>query len=126
MSDEALRAALLERGGMWKEALERAQRLMNGRATDVADAARLVDDYRLLAHDLARARELLPDSRAREFLETAYAQAHAAIHKPVTHPGYRSGACFEIRFQKRFAGSGRTSSGCRCCSSRRSSWGTGS
>ncbi len=35
-----------------------------------------------------RARELLPDSRAREFLETAYAQVHAAIHKPVTHPGY--------------------------------------
>ncbi len=88
LRDEALRAALLERGGMWKEALERAQRLMNGRTTDVADAARLIDDYRLLAHDLARARHLLPDSRAREFLETAYAQAHAAIHKPVTHPGY--------------------------------------
>ncbi len=73
---------------MWKDALERAQRLMTGRANDVADATRLIDDYRLLAHDLARASRLMPESRAREFLEMAYAQAHAALHKPVTHPGY--------------------------------------
>jgi uncharacterized membrane protein SpoIIM required for sporulation len=42
----------------------------------------------MLAHDLARARQLIPDSRAREYLEAAYAQAHAVIHKPVAHPGY--------------------------------------
>ena len=52
------------------------------------DAAAMVDDYRLLAHDLARARRLLPAARAREFLEAAYAQAHATLHKPATHPGY--------------------------------------
>jgi uncharacterized membrane protein SpoIIM required for sporulation len=88
LRDQALRAALLERADLWKAASERAQRLMNGRATDIADATRMVDDYRLLAHDLARARRLLPESRAREYLESAYAQVHAALHKPVAHPGY--------------------------------------
>jgi uncharacterized membrane protein SpoIIM required for sporulation len=88
LRDQALRAALMERAELWKLAAERAQRLMNGRATDVADATRMVDDYRLLAHDLARARRLMPESRAREYLESAYAQVHAALHKPVAHPGY--------------------------------------
>src|SRR6185312_7561542 len=55
---------------------------------DVGDAMRLVDDYRLLAHDLARARRLVPETRARRFLEAAYAQAHATLHKPSTHLGY--------------------------------------
>jgi uncharacterized membrane protein SpoIIM required for sporulation len=94
LREQALRAALLERGGMWKDALERAQRLMSGRTNDVADATRLIDDYRLLAHDLARARRLMPESRAREYLEMAYAQAHAALHKPVTHPGYAMWSLF--------------------------------
>lgn len=86
--DELLRAALLERADLWKAAADRAKRLMSGRAQDVSDATRLIEDYRLLAHDLARARRLIPDSRAREFLESAYAQTHAALHKPVMHPGY--------------------------------------
>jgi uncharacterized membrane protein SpoIIM required for sporulation len=88
LRDQALRAALMERAELWKLAAERAQRLMNGRAIDVADATRMVDDYRLLAHDLARARRLMPESRAREYLESTYAQVHAALHKPVAHPGY--------------------------------------
>jgi uncharacterized membrane protein SpoIIM required for sporulation len=88
LREQALRAALMERAGLWKAAAEHAQRLTRGRAQDVADATRMVEDYRLLAHDLARARRLMPDSRAREFLEAAYAQAHAALHKPVAHPGY--------------------------------------
>jgi uncharacterized membrane protein SpoIIM required for sporulation len=88
LRDRALRAALLERSDLWKAAAERAQRLMNGRARDINDATHMVDDYRLLAHDLARARRLMPESRAREYLESAYAQVHAALHKPVAHPGY--------------------------------------
>jgi uncharacterized membrane protein SpoIIM required for sporulation len=88
LRDQALRASLIERAGLWKAAAERARRLMNGRTNDVADAAQMVDDYRMLAHDLARARRLMPDSRAREYLEAAYAQAHAVIHKPVSHPAY--------------------------------------
>ena len=88
LRDQALRGALLERAGLWQSAAERARRLMTGRATDVADATQMVDDYRLLAHDLARARRLMPNSRAREFLEAAYAQAHTTLHRPVAHIGY--------------------------------------
>lgn len=88
LRDRALRGALLERADLWEAAAERARRLMSGRAKDVADATRMVDDYRLLAHDLARARRLIPNSRAREFLEAAYAQAHTTLYKPATHIGY--------------------------------------
>ena len=88
LRDQALRGALMERAELWKAAAARTRRLMSGRTEDVADAARMVDDYRLLAHDLARARRLVPDSRAREFLEAAYAQAHTVLHKPAAHPGY--------------------------------------
>ena len=86
--EQALRSSLLERADLWKAASERARRLMNGRAQSVEDATQAIDDYRLLAHDLARARRLMPESRAREFLEAAYAQAHATLHKPAAHPGY--------------------------------------
>lgn len=88
LRERALRTGLLQRADAWKSAADRARRLMNGRTENVADATRLVDDYRLLAHDLARARRLMPDSRARSFLEAAYAQAHGTLHKPVVHPGY--------------------------------------
>ena len=86
--NQALRDSLTQRADRWKAAAERARRLMGGRAKDVADATRMIEDYRLLAHDLARARRLMPDSRAREFLEAAYAQAHTTLHKPVAHWGY--------------------------------------
>ena len=88
LRERALRAALLQRADAWKAAAERARRLSSHRATDVSDANQLVEDYRLLAHDLARARRLMPESRTREFLEAAYAQAHATLHKPVSHPVY--------------------------------------
>jgi uncharacterized membrane protein SpoIIM required for sporulation len=77
----ALTASLLQRSGLWREAEERARRLGSGKSDDPADATRLADDYRLLAHDLARARTLLPDSRTREYLEAAYARAHATLHR---------------------------------------------
>jgi uncharacterized membrane protein SpoIIM required for sporulation len=86
--ERALRTTLLQRSEQWKAAAERARRLGSGRTEDVNDASRLIEDYRLLAHDLARARRLMPDSRARTFLETAYAQTHAALHKQASHPGY--------------------------------------
>jgi uncharacterized membrane protein SpoIIM required for sporulation len=78
--DEALAAALLARTGAWREADERAARFARGTSDDVGDAVRVADDYRLLAHDLARARALMPASRAREYLESAYARTHATLH----------------------------------------------
>lgn len=86
--ERGLRTTLLQRSGVWQAAAERARRLARGRTQDVADVSQLVDDYRLLAHDLARARRLMPESRARRFLESAYAQAHATLHKQASHPGY--------------------------------------
>lgn len=88
LRDRALRTSLLQRSDAWKAAANRARRLMHQRTEDVTDATRMIEEYRLLAHDLARARRLMPESRARNFLEAAYAQAHATLHKPASHPGY--------------------------------------
>jgi uncharacterized membrane protein SpoIIM required for sporulation len=91
MSDRrqhALAASLLQRAQLWREAEARSRRLAQGTTEDAADATRMADDYRLLAHDLARARRLLPDSRTREYLEAAYARAHATLH----HGAWRLGA----------------------------------
>ncbi|HVW70096.1 MAG TPA: stage II sporulation protein M [Steroidobacteraceae bacterium] len=85
--DQALKAALLQRSPIWKSADDRAKRLAHGRAKDVADAAQLADDYRLLAHDLARARRLMPRSRTRDYLEAAYARAHSTLYRSAWHPG---------------------------------------
>jgi uncharacterized membrane protein SpoIIM required for sporulation len=84
---QALIASLLERAELWQAALARAARLARGGTDDAADATRMADDYRLLAHDLARVRSLLPDTRTREYLEGAYAQAHATLHHGAWHPG---------------------------------------
>ncbi len=84
----ALASALLARAHEWREAEARAQRFARGRGEDVADAVRLADDYRLLAHDLARARILMPASRTRAYLESAYAATHATLH----HGAWRAGS----------------------------------
>jgi uncharacterized membrane protein SpoIIM required for sporulation len=84
----ALTVSLLQRADLWRQAETRARRLARGRSDDAADATRLADDYRLLAHDLARVRTLLPDSRTREYLEAAYARAHATLH----HGAWRIGS----------------------------------
>jgi len=86
--DNALAATLLGRAATWQRADARAARLARGYTEDAADAVRLADDYRLLAHDLARARALIPASRAREYLENAYARAHATLH----HGAWRLGS----------------------------------
>jgi uncharacterized membrane protein SpoIIM required for sporulation len=83
--DAALTANLLSRAPLWRAADARARRLAHGHAEEASDAARLADDYRLLAHDLARMRSLLPASRAREYLEGAYARAHATLHNGAWH-----------------------------------------
>src|SRR6266481_7614364 len=83
----ALIVSLLQRAERWRQAERRARRLARGRSEDAADATRLADDYRLLAHDLARVRTLMPDSRTREYLEAAYARAHATLH----HGAWRLG-----------------------------------
>ncbi len=84
---EALISALLQRAGLWREAQARLDRLATARTDDVTDAARVADDYRMLAHDLARVRELLPATRTREYLEGVYARAHGALH----HGAWRAG-----------------------------------
>lgn len=76
----ALASALLKRAPLWQRAQVRAQRFAHGRGDETDEALRLADDYRLLAHDLARARALLPRSRTREFLETTYARTHATLN----------------------------------------------
>jgi uncharacterized membrane protein SpoIIM required for sporulation len=91
----ALAHALLKRATLWQEAEARARRFRRGRADDPAEAVRVADDYRLLAHDLARARVLLPRSRAREYLESVYASVHATLN----HGGWRLGATLARLFR---------------------------
>jgi uncharacterized membrane protein SpoIIM required for sporulation/uncharacterized RDD family membrane protein YckC len=71
----------------WQPATERARRLARGRALDEADANRMIEDYRLLAHDLARERRAGAKTAAHEYLEAAYARAHATLHYSAWHPG---------------------------------------
>ncbi|MBS0578504.1 MAG: stage II sporulation protein M [Proteobacteria bacterium] len=81
----ALGTALLERAGLWHQAQARMDRLAGEPSDDAADAARAADDYRMLAHDLARVRDLLPATRTREYLEALYARAHSALHEGAHH-----------------------------------------
>ncbi|MGH8277835.1 MAG: stage II sporulation protein M, partial [Steroidobacteraceae bacterium] len=83
----ALSVSLLQRAPLWQGAEARARRLARGRTEDAADATRMADDYRMLAHDLARVRTLMPDSRTREYLEGAYARAHATLHRGAWYAG---------------------------------------
>lgn len=92
--DHALKVTLLRRSERWKQAAARVKRLASKKTDDPEDATAMADDYRMLAHDVAKIRRLLPDSRAREYLETAYAQAHATLHQPAWHPGYALLALF--------------------------------
>ncbi len=86
--EQALASALLGRAQEWQQAEARARRFAHGRSEDVVDAVRLAEDYRLLAHDLARARALMPGSRTRAYLESAYAYTHATLH----HGAWRAGS----------------------------------
>ena len=88
IQDQALSTALLQRTTQWQAAAARSERLARERASDLADAAQLANDYRLLAHDLARARRLMPDSRMRRYLEAAYARAHATLYREAYRPAY--------------------------------------
>jgi uncharacterized membrane protein SpoIIM required for sporulation/uncharacterized RDD family membrane protein YckC len=76
------------RASQWTTATERARRLAESRADDLPAAAQLADDYRLLAHDLAEARRVIPGTAAHEYLELAYAQTHATLHTPGWNLGY--------------------------------------
>jgi uncharacterized membrane protein SpoIIM required for sporulation/uncharacterized RDD family membrane protein YckC len=76
-----------ERVMRWQAAAERARRLGRGRALDEADANRMVEDYRLLAHDLARARRTSAKTAAHEYLEGVYARVHATLHHGAWHAG---------------------------------------
>jgi uncharacterized membrane protein SpoIIM required for sporulation/uncharacterized RDD family membrane protein YckC len=71
----------------WTGAVQRARRLARGRALDAADAHQMIEDYGLLAHDLARARRAAPESAVHQYLEGAYARAHATLHHGAWHPG---------------------------------------
>jgi uncharacterized membrane protein SpoIIM required for sporulation len=78
---KALRGALDDRGRRWQQAQQDLDALDRARPAEVADAARTVEHYRLIASDLAIARKLAPDSRARAALEVIYARAHALVHR---------------------------------------------
>ena len=65
---------------LWREAGAHARRLARGRALDANDANRMLEDYRLLAHDLARLRGVGGEASAQEYLEGVYARAHATLH----------------------------------------------
>lgn len=71
---------------LWGAAVERARRFARGRGLEAADAQQMLEDYGLLAHDLARIRHAAPASAAREYLEGAYARAHATLHHGAWHP----------------------------------------
>jgi uncharacterized membrane protein SpoIIM required for sporulation len=86
--DQVLKVTLLQRAGKWKAAVARAERLSHERAIDLADAAQMADDYRLLAHDLARVRRLMPDTRVHQYLEAAYTRAHATLFRKAWRPGH--------------------------------------
>jgi uncharacterized membrane protein SpoIIM required for sporulation len=88
VSESTTRLTFLRRAQLWKDAVARTRRLSGKRTDDAADAAAVADDYRMLARDVAKARQLIPDSRAREYLEAAYANAHASLHRPALHPGF--------------------------------------
>ena len=92
---DALTAALLRRVPLWQQADARTQRLARGRTEDAADALQLADDYRMLAHDVARARTLMPRSRTREYLEHLYARAHATLN----HGEWRLGSSLRGLFR---------------------------
>ncbi len=85
LSPEPLMAS---RSALWQSAVARMRRLAaQRRLEDVEDAMRLPDDYRLLAHDVAVARLLLPESRTHAYLESAYAQSHSVLHRSAWNPG---------------------------------------
>ena len=86
--DHALSTALLQRTPQWQAAAARSERLARERASDLADALQVANDYRLLAHDLARARRLMPESRMRQYLEAAYARAHATLYRESFRPAH--------------------------------------
>lgn len=92
--DAALRRALLEHADLWRAARARLARLAAGRTGDVQEALRALEDYRLLARDLATARRLLPHSRAREYLEAVYAEAHHFVHRRAVHPVHAAWSLF--------------------------------
>ena len=80
--DAAQLAELLERAPQWQAAREQVDRLGRDRTIIVEDAARALEAYNAIARDLAIARRLAPQSRARDFLEDTYARLHAEIHRP--------------------------------------------
>ncbi len=86
-TDRALKAALLQHSPRWQAAVARADRLARDKAANLADAAQMADDYRLLAHDLTRVRHLMPNTRVRRYLEAAYARAHNTLYRAAWRPG---------------------------------------
>lgn len=92
--DASLRRALLEHAELWSAARARFARLGTDHADDVHETLRALEDYRLLARDLAIARRLLPHGRAREYLEAVYAEAHHFVHRRAVHPVHAARSLF--------------------------------
>lgn len=94
---DALQKAWLSRGEAWQRARARLDSLAAARRTSLAEAARVVDDYRMLARELSVARRVAPQSRTRDFLEATYAQAHKEIHRSAVRPRYLLWSLFRDR-----------------------------
>ena len=101
------------RSAQWTAATARARRLAESRAADIRAAAQLADDYRLLAHDLAEARRLMP---VRHRTNTSSWRTPRHMPRCTSRDGAWAttcSLCSARRFRKSFADSGRTSSGRR-------------
>ena len=89
--------ALLARADEWRVIQARVALLDGARAVGADAALQAIADYHAVARDLAVARRLTPDSAAREYLESTYAQLHAVINRPAIHAGYEVWSLFRDR-----------------------------
>ena len=78
MSDAGAGAWIRSRQAVWNRWLSAAR--SQPRNLTVSEAQHYVEDYRLLASDLATARRLLPGSTTTRALAMLYARSHAAIN----------------------------------------------
>jgi len=83
--DRALRSWLERRASAWQQLSNLAKRLYGSRASNVSEAVQMAEGYRAVAHDLAMARRIAPESRTRRALESLYASLHASLHRKPHH-----------------------------------------
>lgn len=73
---------LRARAAEWQATADRIALLRRRRTLDITEAQHALDEYRVLARDLASARRWLPGSSITQALESLYLSAHALINRP--------------------------------------------